>query len=109
MYWRVASFQHASPLESLLDKEVVTVEELLDEDDLIQETRALNPKVISFLSQASNLEVMIRALRLPNPELSQKLHLRQAGFVKAPDLDLTAKHDNSQQRYIMQNVWKCRI
>ena len=58
MYWRVASFQHASPLESLLDKEVVTVEELLDEDDLIQETRGLNPKVISFLSQPSSIEVM---------------------------------------------------
>ena len=70
MYWRVASFQHASPLDSLLDKELVTVEELLDEDDLIQETRALNPKVISFLSQPSNLEVTFPScciLNMPLP------------------------------------------
>ena len=66
MYWRVASFQHASPLESLLDKEVVTVEELLDEDDLIQETRGLNPKVISFLSQPSSIEVMLQHKFLPS-------------------------------------------
>ena len=69
MYWRVASFQHASPLDSLLDKEQVTVEELLDEDDLIQETRALNPKVISFLSQPSNLEVTSESCCMLNTPL----------------------------------------
>ncbi len=74
MYWRVASFQHASPLESLLDKEVVTVEELLDEDELIQETRGLNPKVISFLSQPSSIEVPVTLshshAKLPCPSLT---------------------------------------
>ena len=36
MFWRANSFQQASPVEALLDKEGYTLEELLEEDDLIQ-------------------------------------------------------------------------
>ena len=36
MFWRVPSYSQASPLEGILDKQQFTLEELLDEDDLIQ-------------------------------------------------------------------------
>lgn len=36
MFWRVAGFTQPSPVETLLDKGTFTLEELLDEDDLIQ-------------------------------------------------------------------------
>ena len=36
MFWRVASYSQASPLEGILDKQEFTLEELLDEEDLIQ-------------------------------------------------------------------------
>ena len=36
MFWRVAGFTQPSPIETILDKENFTLEELLDEDDLIQ-------------------------------------------------------------------------
>jgi hypothetical protein len=39
MFWRVAGFTQPSPIETILDKENFTLEELLDEDDLIQVPR----------------------------------------------------------------------
>lgn len=36
MFWRVPSYSQASPLEGILDKQQFTLEELLDEEDLIQ-------------------------------------------------------------------------
>jgi len=36
MFWRVPSYSQASPLEGILDKQKFTLEELLDEEDLIQ-------------------------------------------------------------------------
>ena len=36
MFWRVPSYSQASPLEGILDKQHFTLEELLDEEDLIQ-------------------------------------------------------------------------
>lgn len=36
MFWRVPSYSQASPLEGILDKQEFTLEELLNEEDLIQ-------------------------------------------------------------------------
>ena len=40
MFWRMAGPAQPSPIEAILDKENYTLEELLDEDDLIQEVTA---------------------------------------------------------------------
>ncbi|KAH0942684.1 hypothetical protein HID58_002321, partial [Brassica napus] len=42
MFWELTALSAASPVESILDKEDFTLEELLDEEDIIQECRALN-------------------------------------------------------------------
>ena len=36
MFWRVASFNQASAVEAVLDRPDFTLEDLLEEDDLIQ-------------------------------------------------------------------------
>ena len=36
MFWKVPSYSQASPLEGILEKQHITLEELLDEEDLIQ-------------------------------------------------------------------------
>ncbi len=38
MFWRVASFNQSSAVEAVLDRPDYTVEDLLEEDDLIQVT-----------------------------------------------------------------------
>lgn len=45
MFWRFG-FQNASAIDALLDKEDVTLEEILDDDDLLQECKAHNTKLI---------------------------------------------------------------
>jgi hypothetical protein len=48
MFWRFG-FHQCSPLDSLLDKPDITLEEILGEDDLLQECRAHNTKLIEYL------------------------------------------------------------
>ena len=43
MFWRVAGYAQASPIEGILDKENFTLDELLDEDGIIQVPAGLQP------------------------------------------------------------------
>ena len=49
MFWRFGGYANISTLDTLLDKQDVTVEELLDESDLIQELKQQNSKLVEFL------------------------------------------------------------
>mmetsp|Transcript_50536 Transcript_50536/g.130243 ORF Transcript_50536/g.130243 Transcript_50536/m.130243 type:complete len:621 (-) Transcript_50536:384-2246(-) len=65
MFWR--SFQdaeQASALTALLDKEGTTLAEVLLEKETIQEVRALNSKLLDFLSKSSNLKLLIEFIIL---------------------------------------------
>ncbi|KZT39264.1 SAPS-domain-containing protein [Sistotremastrum suecicum HHB10207 ss-3] len=59
MFWRFG-FQNASSIDALLDKEDVTVEAILDEDDLIQECKNQNPRLMDFLRRADVLQRLLR-------------------------------------------------
>lgn len=50
-------FQTSRVLEELLDKEDTTLEQILAEDDVIQEVRSSNSKLIEFLNE-ERLETM---------------------------------------------------
>uniref|UniRef100_A0A7S0WRG6 Uncharacterized protein n=1 Tax=Chlamydomonas leiostraca TaxID=1034604 RepID=A0A7S0WRG6_9CHLO len=65
MFWKVAGFSAPSPIEQLLDKEEFTLEELLDEDDLIQECKSLNGRLVAFLRERSTVEQLVRYLVEP--------------------------------------------
>jgi hypothetical protein len=58
MFWRLG-FGHASPIETILDSEEFTLQQLLDEDDLIQECKQLNKKLIDFLALPEQVEALI--------------------------------------------------
>ncbi|KAJ1856701.1 sporulation-induced protein [Coemansia sp. RSA 1853] len=58
MLWRFG-LQHASNIDKLLEKEDLTLEEVLNDPDLQQEIREQNPKVISYLVQPQNLKQMV--------------------------------------------------
>ncbi|MED6119415.1 hypothetical protein PIB30_011780 [Stylosanthes scabra] len=59
MFWRMAGLSTASPVETILDKDNFTLEELLDEDEIIQECKALNSRLINFLSGKAQVEQLI--------------------------------------------------
>ncbi|KAF8069431.1 DHC1 [Scenedesmus sp. PABB004] len=64
-FWKVAGFSQPSPIESILDKEEYTLEELLDEDDIIQECKSLNGRLITFLREKKTVEQLLRYLIEP--------------------------------------------
>ncbi|KAJ9555612.1 hypothetical protein OSB04_010226 [Centaurea solstitialis] len=60
MFWKLTSLSASSPVESILDKENFTLEELLDEEDIIQECKALNSRLINFLRDRVQVEQLLR-------------------------------------------------
>ncbi|KAL3530565.1 hypothetical protein ACH5RR_009887, partial [Cinchona calisaya] len=55
-------------VESVLDKENYTLEELLDEEEIIQECKALNHRLINFLRDRSQVEQLLRYVVEEPPE-----------------------------------------
>lgn len=60
MFWRMAGLSTASPMETILDKENFTLEELLDEDEIIQECKALNSRLINYLRERAQVAQLVR-------------------------------------------------
>ena len=52
-------FNTPSPIEAVLEKEDVTLEEILAEDDLIQECKAVNPKLVDLYGCLSAVGCML--------------------------------------------------
>ncbi|KAG4990295.1 hypothetical protein GYH30_023802 [Glycine max] len=72
MFWRMAGLSTASPVETILDKENFTLDELLDEDEIIQECKALNSRLINFLSGRAQVEQLTRYIIEEAPEDAEK-------------------------------------
>eukprot|EP00887_Chlorella_sp_A99_P006009 scaffold27.g6009.t1 len=67
MFWRVSGLNTASPVDSILDKDSFTLEELLDEDELIQECKSLNARLNNYLKERNTVEKLLRYLVEPPP------------------------------------------
>lgn len=65
MFWRFGGYANISTLDSILDKPDVTVEELLEESDLIQELKQQNSKLIEFLRGDAVLEKLLHYVIAP--------------------------------------------
>ncbi|KAI4383801.1 hypothetical protein MLD38_009599 [Melastoma candidum] len=60
MFWNLPSISGSSPVEAILDRENFTLEELLDEEEIIQECKALNSRLINFLRDRAQVEQLLR-------------------------------------------------
>ncbi|XWS74289.1 hypothetical protein CRYUN_Cryun02cG0202300 [Craigia yunnanensis] len=68
MFWKLTALSASSPVESILDKENFTLEELLDEEEIIQECKALNSRLINFLRDRAQVEQLLQYLVEEPPE-----------------------------------------
>ncbi|KAJ9698100.1 hypothetical protein PVL29_007281 [Vitis rotundifolia] len=68
MFWKLTALSTSSPVESVLDKENFTLEELLDEEEIIQECKALNSRLINFLRDRAQVELLLRYIVEEPPE-----------------------------------------
>ncbi|OMO83273.1 SIT4 phosphatase-associated protein family [Corchorus capsularis] len=81
MFWRMAGLSTASPVEAILDKENFTLEELLDEDEIIQECKALNGRLINFLREKAQVEQLIQYIVVEPPEDAEKRRTFKFPFI----------------------------
>lgn len=68
MFWKLTALSASSPVESILDKENFTLDELLDEEEIIQECKALNNRLINFLRDRAQVEQLLRYITEEPPE-----------------------------------------
>ncbi|GMP71703.1 hypothetical protein CsSME_00030006 [Camellia sinensis var. sinensis] len=81
MFWRMAGLSTASPVETIMDKENFTLEELLDEDEIIQECKALNSRLINFLRERAQVEQLLRYIVEEAPEDAEKRRTFKFPFI----------------------------
>lgn len=77
----MAGLSTASPVETILDKDNVSLEELLDEDEIIQECKALNNRLINFLRERSQVEQLVRFIVEEGPENAEKTRTFKLPFI----------------------------
>ncbi|PON54762.1 SIT4 phosphatase-associated protein family [Parasponia andersonii] len=81
MFWRMAGLSTAAPVEAILDKESFTLEELLDEDEIIQECKVLNGRLINFLREKAQVEQLIRYIVEEAPEDAERRRTFKFPFI----------------------------
>ncbi|KAI9205622.1 SIT4 phosphatase-associated protein-domain-containing protein [Polychytrium aggregatum] len=59
MFWRFGFHNAASAIDTLLEKEGVTLDELMEEEELLQECKAHNTKLIDFLCKPESLTKLL--------------------------------------------------
>lgn len=66
MFWKF-DLHTSSHLEALLDREDVTLTELLDEDDVLQECKAQNRRLLLFLCKDESMQELVRLITTEPP------------------------------------------
>jgi SIT4-associating protein SAP185/190 len=69
MFWRFGGYANISTIDTILEKADVTLEELLDESDLIQELKQHNTKLIEYLREDKILERLLEYVVAPKLEV----------------------------------------
>ncbi|NWR80764.1 PP6R2 phosphatase, partial [Centropus unirufus] len=76
MFWKF-DLNTTSHVDKLLDKEDVTLHELMDEDDILQECKAQNRKLLDFLCQQPCMEELVNLITHEPPmEMDEKVRFK---------------------------------
>ena len=67
-FWRTFGFHTVSPVETILEKDNFTLEELLDEEDILQECKSQNQKLLDYLLRVDTLDKLLFYLTNDPPE-----------------------------------------
>ncbi|XP_055469040.1 serine/threonine-protein phosphatase 6 regulatory subunit 2 isoform X2 [Psammomys obesus] len=76
MFWKF-DLNTTSHVDKLLDKEHVTLQELMDEDDILQECKAQNQKLLDFLCQQQCMEELVSLITQDPPlDMEEKVRFK---------------------------------
>ncbi|XP_064396518.1 serine/threonine-protein phosphatase 6 regulatory subunit 3-like isoform X2 [Halichondria panicea] len=76
MFWRL-SFRRPSAIDAILDKEDCTLGEILDEDDVLQECKSHNKKLVDFLVRPEMMEELVKYVcQEPSEDVEDKVKFK---------------------------------
>ncbi|XP_006876472.1 PREDICTED: serine/threonine-protein phosphatase 6 regulatory subunit 2 [Chrysochloris asiatica] len=76
MFWKF-DLNTTSHVDKLLDKEDVTLQELMEEDDLLQECKAQNRKLLDFLCRQQCMEELVNLITQDPPlDMEEKVRFK---------------------------------
>lgn len=104
MFWRFGGYSNVSKIDTLLDKQSTTLEDLLEEQDLVQELKSHHPKLIEFLRDDNHLHTLLKYVVAPGPEI--------AGDADNEDDDepnLTEEQEEADKRRLKYAFVACEI
>ncbi|KAL8115512.1 uncharacterized protein LOC141668383 [Apium graveolens] len=81
MFWKLASLSASSPVELVLDKDNFTLEELLDEEEIIQECKALNSRLINFLRDRAQVKQLLQYIINEPPQDAESTRIFKFPFI----------------------------
>lgn len=61
MFWKFG-FHSSSPIDSLLEKANITLTEVLEQEQVLQEVKGQNEKLLAFLAKQENLKELLKLL-----------------------------------------------
>jgi SIT4-associating protein SAP185/190 len=101
MFWRFGGYATVSAIDTLLEKPEVTLEELLDESDLIQELKQHNTKLIEYLREDKILERLLEYVVAPKLEVvaleeSEAAAEKEPGSGKGKDRSFSRPRETSE-------------
>eukprot|EP01025_Chloroclados_australasicus_P067390 TRINITY_DN931_c0_g3_i1.p1 TRINITY_DN931_c0_g3~~TRINITY_DN931_c0_g3_i1.p1 ORF type:complete len:713 (-),score=104.30 TRINITY_DN931_c0_g3_i1:500-2638(-) len=66
MFWNVPGYgMKDSPIEGILNKDKFSLEDLFEEDELVQEAKAMNGRLVAFLKDKAILQKLVKYLVVP--------------------------------------------
>lgn len=78
MFWKF-DLHTSSHVDTLLERENVTLYELLDEEDVLQECKVVNRKLVQFLVQPQHMEDLVTCItQEPSSDMDEKLRYKYA-------------------------------
>ncbi|XLU92310.1 hypothetical protein S245_006662 [Arachis hypogaea] len=108
MFWKLATISASSPVEAILDKENFTLEELLDEEEIIQECKALNSRLINFLRDRAQVEQLLRYISEEPPEDAENKRVFKFPFIACEiftcEIDVILKTLVDEEEVILQFI-----
>ncbi|XP_063304429.1 serine/threonine-protein phosphatase 6 regulatory subunit 2 [Pelobates fuscus] len=76
MFWKF-DLNTTSHVDKLLDKEDVTLQELMEEDDLLQECKAQNRRLLDFLCQPQCMEQLVQLItQKPPTDMEERVRFK---------------------------------
>ena len=103
MFWRFSGYANVSTIDSILDKPDVSLEELLDESDLIQELKASNAKLIEFLRDESVLSRLLKYIISDKPSEESSISASPEREQLSESSNFFGRKSRSQSRGAREN------